>query len=365
MMFISTVVFSTVVLTPPFPVYWNVEEVKEPPVDVTTFGIRPRNSTQVGNACAQDPPPHSNPGCRSWTQGLFPTIDDNGTWINGGVPQAADLKRHLHAIEVTLPGWIPDASWSGNAVLDFESWTNVFELNNGNSGWHGKRYQIASRHLVKQKHPDWNETAIEAAAKREFEAAATSWFVATLRKCREIRPNARWGFYGLPAQAQGNCIGHGPSLKCGYDNPNATELRHGVEVTQMPVWRASTALFPSIYIPHAIHGDTEMIRAYIQSSVRESVRVAKLAAAPDGTQLGVYPYGWDHYHAPPTPPVRMDVAFVLAQLQHSADLGAAGVVFWGDPVYSDPGHTADYWAWVRNVSGPAVRQWCAGRPGGC
>ena len=39
----------------------------------------------------RDPPPHSNPGCRPWTQGLFPTIDDNGTWING-----ARMTKDLH-----------------------------------------------------------------------------------------------------------------------------------------------------------------------------------------------------------------------------------------------------------------------------
>ena len=57
-----------------------------------------RSQTQVGNSC-------SNPGCKSWKQGLFPSIGENGEIVNGGVPQAADLNKHLQIIEETLPLW--------------------------------------------------------------------------------------------------------------------------------------------------------------------------------------------------------------------------------------------------------------------
>lgn len=348
-----------------FPLYWNVQQVKEPPIDVTRFGYRPRNSTQVGNGCAADPPPHANANCKPWTQGLFPTIDDNGTFINGGVPQAANLGVHLHAIEATLPGWIPDKDWEGNAVLDFEAWTNVWELNSSPSWWHGRRYQDASRELIRRDHPDWNATTIEAAAKHQWETAATAWMAQTLRKCREMRPRARWGFYGLPQGVHGNCVGTGAKMHCGFDGPNSTANRNMAEVTQLPVWQASSGLFPSIYLAHSLKGDPDQIRAWIYSTVGEASRCAHLAAPAGSQPLPIFPYAWDHFHSPPTPPVRVPKELVIAQLQHSADSGASGVVLWGNPTYSDPGHEAEYWAWLKSESGPAVRSWCAQRAGGC
>ena len=36
---------------------------------------------------------------------------------------------------------VPDINWKGNAVLDFESWTTVWDLNIGEGTWHSKIYQ--------------------------------------------------------------------------------------------------------------------------------------------------------------------------------------------------------------------------------
>ena len=49
----------------------------------------------------------SNPGCESWTQGAFPTIDDNGVKHFGGVPQAGNLNQHLEIFRKSLETWIP------------------------------------------------------------------------------------------------------------------------------------------------------------------------------------------------------------------------------------------------------------------
>lgn len=346
-----------------FPLFWNVDENEEPRVDVTEYGFQPRSATQVGNGCASDPPPHSNPGCASWTQGLFPTIGDDGSWVHGGVPQNADLDAHLAELRATLPSWIPDPHFTGNAVLDFEAWTTVWELNTSPDNWHGERYRNASRYLVAKAHPRWNATAVEAEAKRAFEGAATSWFVKTLQTCRALRPRARWGFYGLPQAAFGDCAGSGASMRCGFDGPNGAALRQRAEVAQLPIWQASDAIFPSIYIPHSMAGKPDNVSAYIRSTVGEAVRCARLAGTANGVApKPVFPYGWDHFHAPPSPPVRVPTSFLLAQLQHSADAGAAGVVMWGS---GEQANDASYWAWYMEEAGPAIFEWCRQREGGC
>ena len=110
----------------PYEIYWNVADQNPRGIDVAAFNIHvfPANYTQTGDAC-------SNPGCKRWTQGVFPTISDSGTKVNGGVPQNANLSQHLEALSRDAVHWIPDPDWSGNAILDFEDWTTVWELNTG------------------------------------------------------------------------------------------------------------------------------------------------------------------------------------------------------------------------------------------
>ena len=43
------------------------------------------------------------------------------------MPQSGNLSLHLDNITKTLPQWIPDPEWNGNAVLDFEAWTTGYK----------------------------------------------------------------------------------------------------------------------------------------------------------------------------------------------------------------------------------------------
>ena len=123
----------------PYEIYWNVAERDPPGINISSYFIFPANYTQTGNSC-------SNPGCSSWSQGVFPTISSSGQTTNGGVPQNANLSEHLATLARDVLHWIPDPEWSGNAVLDFEDWTTVWELNTGGGDWHGIRrasYKLA------------------------------------------------------------------------------------------------------------------------------------------------------------------------------------------------------------------------------
>ena len=338
-----------------FPQYWNVNEAHDPDVDVTLYGFRPRNFTQVGDGCSQP----ASMNCSSWLQGLWPEIKSSGEKINGGVPQAGNLSLHLEAIEKTLPGWIPDPEWAGNAVLDFESWTTVWEQNIGEGDWHSKRYQNESLRLA-----NGNETA----AKTQFEDSATRWFVETLVLCRKLRPNAKWGFYGLPLNAMNGCQNvtnkKGAPKSCGYlgKDSEADELRRAAELTQLPIWRASTAMFPSIYLatPFRNH-PVSVAEAYIDSTVSESVKVAALAASIDGLEspIPVFPYAWDHFHAGKH---LLPKESLVASMQVSKQAGASGVVWWGNDRVAG---NATYWTWFKSTEGPIVEAFCNSLPNGC
>ena len=71
------------------------------------------HSTQVGGSCC-------SPGCHGWATGLWPQIDQ-GQWLNGGIPQLANLSAHLESLEEGLDTWMPDPDWDGLAVLDCKS----------------------------------------------------------------------------------------------------------------------------------------------------------------------------------------------------------------------------------------------------
>ena len=57
-------------------------------------------------------------------------------------------------------------------------------------------YQKLSIKLVKEEHPTWSASKLEAEAEKQFNAAALEFFVQSLRTGRAMRPKAKWGYYG-------------------------------------------------------------------------------------------------------------------------------------------------------------------------
>eukprot|EP00949_MAST-11_sp_MAST-11-sp1_P000966 g966.t1 len=316
-----------------WPVFWNVDDTKAPPIDVTHWGFQGRNYTQVGNGCS-----NQAGGCENWEQGMFPKILDNGTEVNGGVPQAGGLQKHLQAIKDTLHLWIPDPEWDGNAVLDFEDWTTVWELNNNSGRWHSIRYQQKSKEIVRAKHPTWSEEEVTDEAKREFEFWANEFFVRTLETCKRLRPRARWGFYGLPVSFMGYCSGSVEDLNCSYDGPLGDTYREYAN-RQSKVWDVSDALFPSIYIP--TNSTDPKGLSFIAATVRESMRLASAAKG----QTDVLPYAWHYYHDGIH---ILTSALMHASLQMPCKYGANGVVMWGSArQIEDP----NYWRYFTSAEG--------------
>ncbi|VDM79315.1 unnamed protein product [Strongylus vulgaris] len=60
-------------------------------------------------------------------------------------------------------------------------------------------YQNQSILYVRQRYPEIkDETIIERLAEAEFNSASMRFFVETIQKAKEMRPYAKWGFYGFP-----------------------------------------------------------------------------------------------------------------------------------------------------------------------
>ena len=165
----------------PYEIYWNVADQDPEGINLTAFSIFPARYTQTGDGC-------STPGCKRWSQGVFPTISSSGKKVNGGVPQNASLSEHLGTLTRDVVHWIPDPEWSGNAVLDFEAWTTVWELNTHGDDWHSRRYPEYSLELEAEEHPDWNDLEVYLHARKQFDTSALNFFAETLKTLTNLRP---------------------------------------------------------------------------------------------------------------------------------------------------------------------------------
>lgn len=89
---------------------------------------------------------------------------------------------------------IPDGSFSGIGVIDFESWRPIFRQN-----WASlEPYKTLSIKLERERHPYWSDGAIKKEAKRRFEKYGRMFMEETLKMAKKLRPKATWGYYGYP-----------------------------------------------------------------------------------------------------------------------------------------------------------------------
>lgn len=113
---------------------------------------------------------------------------------NGGVPQEGDLKAHLQKFQQDVDENIPDSENSGLAIIDFEYWRPVYRQNFGKL----QPYKDLSIKLVKDANPTFSETEVKNEASRLFTEYAKIFMTETIELGKKLRPNAKWGYYGLP-----------------------------------------------------------------------------------------------------------------------------------------------------------------------
>lgn len=83
--------------------------------------------------------------------------------------QLGNITEHLEKVAQDLMHLIPDSTFNGLAIIDWEAWRPLFDRNYDSF----KPYQELSIEKVQQEHPEWERKAIVAEAKREFEHAAS------------------------------------------------------------------------------------------------------------------------------------------------------------------------------------------------
>ena len=190
----------------------------------------------------------------------------------------------------------------GNCVIDFEGWNNVVWGNQYGSCPTGppqdpddpppasniqRNLSIAR---ARQAFPNLPRDQAEAEAARAYYAAATRLLVTVLATARATRPRCHWGFWG----AVGQCGFRRPCLApdapgnpsdgewlCGIDHPTEGARLWAILQQQRPIWAASDALFPQIYLesPARDAGLAGKGAGFDRAGLRAVVRAAVRGAA--------------------------------------------------------------------------------------
>nr|CDJ92372.1 Glycoside hydrolase domain containing protein [Haemonchus contortus] len=316
-----------------FPVYWNVPSKvcysRKVNIPLDQFGITHNKGHEfLGDQIVI---------FYEYNFGYFPYYADYNpdTPINGGLPQNCPLDKHLARVSKQIREAIPREDFNGIAVIDFEEWRPLYQMN-----W-GKKavYRRESLRRVRQQYPFISEKSAEEIAKKEFNMAAKKIFLLTIGLARHLRPYARWGFYGFPY--------------CNYDaGMSESDMmcsekfrRFNDEISF--VFESSTALFPSIYL--SLKGTSAQNYRYIQAILVESSRIAAMQNPP----IDVYPYTKFEYN----PYQYLDSFYakkdVCNSLKQAADLGARGVVLWSSSKNMKQ-RCEGLAAYVRDMLGPTV-----------
>ncbi|KAM9169267.1 hyaluronidase PH-20 [Pangshura tecta] len=249
--------------------------------------------------------------------GNYPYIDENtGETFNGGIPQLCSMEHHLKKASDDINFYMPSDERVGLAVIDWENWRPLWIRN-----WRSKDiYRQVSVEFVQQKDLSLSETQARTLAKMEFEAAAKSLMLQSLKLGISMKPNHLWGYYLYP-----DCYN--------YDykqNPhNYTGSCLDIEIARNNelnwLWEESTALYPSVYLETALRS-SKNAPLFVRNRVQEAIRVSNVSNSTCPLPIFVY-----------TRPVFTDLnQEYLSQddlvntIGESAALGVSGIVIWGD-----------------------------------
>ncbi|KAL6259874.1 hypothetical protein P5V15_009784 [Pogonomyrmex californicus] len=318
-----------------FDVYWNVPSFLCHKYNVTfenlkDFGIRQNAMDKFRGeqiAILYDP-------------GMFPALltDRAGvvTKRNGGVPQEGDLTKHLEVFREDLIKQIPDGSFSGIGIIDFESWRPIFRQN-----WASlEPYKTVSIKLEHKKHPNWSDAAIKKEAKRRFEKHGRIFMEETLKAAKKLRPRAAWGYYGYP-----HCFNQTPGQRTAHCNRQAM-----VENDEMSwLFTLVDAHLPSVYLRQEIREEDRV--GFVKGRVSEALRMA--AKSPSKQQT--LPYYWFKYQD------RREYFLSEKDTENAFNtifnLGADGLIIWGSSEDTDTEQKCkDLLRYVKETLAPMIKR---------
>uniref|UniRef100_A0A8C2EJD2 Hyaluronidase n=1 Tax=Cyprinus carpio TaxID=7962 RepID=A0A8C2EJD2_CYPCA len=263
------------------------------------------------------------------TLGLYPYFTAQDRPVNGGLPQHTSLDIHLQRVEGDLTASLPQAGAPGLGVLRWQEWAPQW---NRNRGIKTKDYHSALCCI--------NLSYDLISCQVDFEAAAQSIMMETLREVKRLRPQRLWGIAPYP-----NCYNF-DSTQIALANYTgrcpAAEMALNDEL--MWLWKRSGALYPALSLEKLPEG-TKGAWLYATNQIREALRVAALA----GTAFDL----------PVFPLIKIDQKELLYKIDlvntigESAAMGASGVIIWEKSLaVKTQKSCSEFSSYVRQVLGP-------------
>ncbi|KPJ20484.1 Hyaluronidase [Papilio machaon] len=169
--------------------------------------------------------------------------------------------------------------------------------------------QDVSVQIEKKLHWWWPNTWLQEEAKDRFEEAARQFMQSTVSVAKQLRPRARWGYYGFPYCF--NVATNNPGEAC-----PANVVRENNQIKWL--WSESTALYPSIY--SSVNLTSKQLTWLVRGRVSEAARVKF-----GGGGTPILPYFWFRYRDAGFM-TEQDLDTVLKTLYKSE---ASGFIIWG------------------------------------
>uniref|UniRef100_A0A672P9G0 Hyaluronidase n=1 Tax=Sinocyclocheilus grahami TaxID=75366 RepID=A0A672P9G0_SINGR len=247
------------------------------------------------------------------TLGLYPYFTAQDHPVNGGLPQHTSLDIHLQRVEGDLMASLPQAGAPGLGVLRWQEWAPQWNRNRGIK----TKYLVESRALLRGFFPDWSTEEVEKWSQVDFEAAAQSIMMETLREVKRLRPQRLWGIAPYP-----NCYNF-DSTQIALANYTgrcpAAEMALNDEL--MWLWKRSGALYPAL----------------------------SLEKLPEGTKgAWLYDFVVTQYNLVIMPVLYMYQIDLVNTIGESAAMGASGVIIWEKSLAVK----TQFSSYVRQVLGP-------------
>ncbi|KAL3974194.1 Ras-related protein Rap-2A [Sarotherodon galilaeus] len=272
------------------------------------------------------------------TLGNYPYFVDIDTPINGGLPQHTRLDTHLQKMKQDLEEALPAPRYLGLGVLRWAEWVPQWSRSREKQAL----YVEASKKLLKGFFPNWTPAEVEKWSKVDFEAAAQSVMMETLREVKRIRPKALWGFSPYPS-----CYNSDPTqtMLANYTGqcPPA-EMALNDELSWL--WKRSSALYPLLTL-EKLQSGTPGARLFLSSQIKEALRISSASGAE--FDLPVFPLVKSVYASTNT---FLSQADLVSSIGESAAMGTAGVVIWERSETKTERECQELAEFVRKVLGP-------------
>jgi hyaluronoglucosaminidase len=225
----------------------------------------------------------------------------------------------------------------GYAVIDMESFRPVFRQN---TGWMLVYREEALKH-VHQLYPQLKYHELFHKAAKLFEPPAEKFMLETLQVAKQIRKQAKWGYYGYPYCFNSNLS----KFEC-------PELVKAENNRTDWLFSAIDHMYPSVYIFNRYS------RAQNQKLVAERVKeYRRVRDFSRNRNLTFYPYVWYYYNDPKQARKFLSHTDFKMTMEELVKGCMDGAIIWGSSDdFKQPGFCGQLLEYTKKIILPVVKK---------